>query len=97
MKQDDWVLNQSLVRKLLESRYSSQREAAAAMGMAHPNLNRTLNGSPNVTIAVIGRLADALDVPITKLLVRAKKQPKSDPDDFRKAGGYRRRTRTSRP
>jgi transcriptional regulator with XRE-family HTH domain len=69
-KVTDWVLDQARVRELLEKRFRGQRAAAAAMGVDQSRLNRTLNGSPNVTLTVAGRICDALGVPFQDILIR---------------------------
>lgn len=71
MKNDnDWVLNQALARELLVRKFGTQTKAAEAMGIARPGLTRTLSSTPNATIAVIGRIADALGVGVQSLLIR---------------------------
>ena len=56
------------VRSLRVARGLSQEELAVDAGVAAPYLSRIENGSVNPTVAVLDRLARALDVEVDLLL-----------------------------
>lgn len=58
------------LRQMMESRAISQRELAIKAGTGYPNLNRVLRGKQNVTLELADRIADALDISLTDLLVK---------------------------
>lgn len=70
---DPWVVDRNKVRQLMAERgHHSQWKMAVALGMDQGNINRFFHSPDPAKIAIgtVGRIADALGVPITDLLCR---------------------------
>ena len=62
------------VKAAMQERGMSYRALAEAAGMGYPFINRIVTGKANPSIDVADKLADALGIPLSDLLVDSKRR-----------------------